>query len=108
MTASLDVQIAAIKREIALRNSAYAKFVQNGSMTQERATAEIAAMTAALHTVMAVKRLRATMLENVVPPRELEGVLKWQHYSECSGTGESLVRDGPWTTARPDPKETPE
>jgi len=56
---SLDQQIACLKREIALRKNVYPKWVQSRGMKQEDADREIAAMTAALHTVMEHQRWSA-------------------------------------------------
>lgn len=65
MTApSLDHQIAEIKRELSLRRNVLPKQVAAGKMRQSEMDHHMAAMTAALHTVMAVKRLRATMAEH--------------------------------------------
>lgn len=52
---SLDDQIRCLKREIAMRQNVYPKWVTSGRMKQDAADREIAAMTAALHTVMAVQ-----------------------------------------------------
>ena len=45
---SLDDQVSAVKREIALRERAYPKFVADGRMSSEKAGRELAAMRAAL------------------------------------------------------------
>jgi hypothetical protein len=58
---TLDQQIAELKREIALRKNVYPKWVAAGKMRQAEMDHHMGAMTAALHTAMAVKRLRATM-----------------------------------------------
>ena len=55
---SIADQIACVKREIAMRESAYPKWVANGKMKQEKADAEIATMKAVLETVHDVERLR--------------------------------------------------
>lgn len=47
----IDAQIACLKREIALRKNVYPGWVARQKMTQEKADAEIAAMTAALQTL---------------------------------------------------------
>ena len=65
MTVSLDQQIACVRREIALRKNVYAKRVSSYQMRQSEADHEIAAMQAVHDTVMAVKRLRATMAEHI-------------------------------------------
>lgn len=51
----LDAQIKCVKREIALRKNVYPKFVNSGRMKEAEADHEIAAMTAALHTLMGLK-----------------------------------------------------
>lgn len=51
-TVTLDQQIAEIKREIAIRKNVYPKWVSAGKMRQAEADHAIAALTAALHTVM--------------------------------------------------------
>lgn len=61
---TIDHQIAELKRELALRKNVYPKFVAKGTMRQAEADLSTERMTAALHTVMAVKRLRATMMEH--------------------------------------------
>lgn len=58
---SIDHQIAELKREISLRKNVLPKQVAAGKMRQAEMDHHMAAITAALHTVMAVKRLRATM-----------------------------------------------
>lgn len=60
----LPQQIAELKRELALRKNVYPRQISAEKMTQAQADHCTAAMTAALHTVMAVKRLRATMAEH--------------------------------------------
>ncbi len=47
----LSEQIKEVKREIALRNSAYPKFVSGGRMTQDAADKHLAIMRAALATL---------------------------------------------------------
>lgn len=61
---TIDQQIAELKREIALRKNVLPKQVAAGRMRQAEMDHHMAAMTAALHTVMAVKRLRATFAEH--------------------------------------------
>jgi hypothetical protein len=48
----LAEQIACIEREIALRRRVYPRFVFNHKMTQAKADKEIAAMSAALETLI--------------------------------------------------------
>lgn len=52
---TLDQQIACVKREIALRERVYPGWVSKGSMKQEKADHEIAAMKAVLQTLFVVK-----------------------------------------------------
>lgn len=52
---SLEAQVKCLKREIAMRKNVYPKFVHNGRMKQAEADHEIAAMTAALHTIMGLQ-----------------------------------------------------
>ena len=47
----IDEQIACVKRELAMRRSAYPRWVANGKMTQTKADHEIAAMEAVLVTL---------------------------------------------------------
>jgi hypothetical protein len=54
VTVSIADQIKAAKRELAMRQSAYPRFVARGSMRQEKADEEIAAMTAIIGTLEAV------------------------------------------------------
>ena len=49
---TLAQQIACLKREIAMRKNVYPKWVSSQKMRQSEADYEIAAMTAALHTLM--------------------------------------------------------
>jgi hypothetical protein len=52
MTVSLADQIACVKRELAMRDRAYPKFIAAGRMTQQKADSEIAAMRAVLETLL--------------------------------------------------------
>jgi hypothetical protein len=52
---SLRAQIACLKREIALRKNCYPRWVQQKRMNAEAANQELAAMTAALHTLLKVQ-----------------------------------------------------
>ena len=61
---SLDDQIRCLKREIAMRKNVYPKWLASGRMSRKEADREIDAMTAALHTLFAVKRLRETMMKH--------------------------------------------
>lgn len=47
----LSAQIACVEREIALRRRVYPRWVEQGRMSQDKADAEIAAMTAVLSTI---------------------------------------------------------
>lgn len=49
----LSAQIACVEREIALRKRVYPRWVEQGRMSQDKADAEIAAMTAVLATIKA-------------------------------------------------------
>lgn len=57
---TIDQQIAEMKREIALRKNVFPKWVAAGKMRQAESDHGIAAMTAALHTVMALKERAPT------------------------------------------------
>jgi hypothetical protein len=52
---TLERQVKCLKREIAMRKNVYPQWVRSGRMDQEQADEEIAAMTAALHTLMKVE-----------------------------------------------------
>ncbi len=52
---TLAAQIAAVKREIALRERAYPKWVANARMKPERAVFEIGAMKAVLATLLRIQ-----------------------------------------------------
>jgi len=56
MTVSIDVQIAAVRREIRMREHVYPRRVENSKMTQEAADAELAAMKAVEETLLGVKQ----------------------------------------------------
>lgn len=49
---SLEDQVRCLKREIAMRKNVYPKWIATGRLKQEDADREIAALTAALHTIM--------------------------------------------------------
>ena len=51
----LEAQIACVEREIAMRLSAYPRFVQEHRMRQAKADHEIAAMRAVLTTLKSIK-----------------------------------------------------
>ena len=53
---SLDQQIAAVKREVAMRRAVYPKRVADKTMTQEKADWQIAVMSAVLETLEGLKR----------------------------------------------------
>lgn len=55
-TIPLDEQIACVKREIAMRERVYPKWVASKRMTQAKADSELAAMRAVLRTVEGVAR----------------------------------------------------
>lgn len=48
---TLADQLAAVRREIAMRERAYPRFVANGKLTQAKADHELAAMRAILETL---------------------------------------------------------
>ena len=54
-TPTIDEQIAEVKREIALRNVVYPKFIESKRLKPETAKRQIDNMIAALHTLMRVK-----------------------------------------------------
>jgi len=54
-TVSIDEQIAAVRRELAMRRNVYRKWVTGGRMKQEVADKEIAAMEAVLATLQRVR-----------------------------------------------------
>lgn len=56
----LAEQIAAAKREAAMRRRAYPRWVSRGRMTQEKADSEIAAMDAIVATLEAVAGIKKT------------------------------------------------
>lgn len=56
--ASIDEQIAEVKRELAMRRNAYPGFVRSGRLTQEKADQQTARLLAVLHTLMASKVAR--------------------------------------------------
>lgn len=55
MTITLDQQIQAVAREIAMRRSAYPKWVASKRLTQAKADQEIAAMEAVLETLKGIR-----------------------------------------------------
>ncbi len=55
----LAQQIACLKREIAMRQRVYPKWVESGRMKLDMAEREIATMTAALHTLMGLEAAHA-------------------------------------------------
>jgi len=52
---TLAEQIAAVRREIAMRERVYPKWVASGRMTQVKAEHEIAAMRAVLDTLLSLR-----------------------------------------------------
>jgi hypothetical protein len=65
--ASLDEQIASVKREIKLRENAYPKWIESGRMKQEVANREIRAMKSVLFTLEAAARERNNRIKIDVP-----------------------------------------
>jgi hypothetical protein len=55
----IDEQIAAVKREIVMRQRVYPRRVAAKQMTQKKADSEIAAMSAVLDTLLFVSRNKA-------------------------------------------------
>jgi hypothetical protein len=53
---SLTEQVAAVEREIKMRQRVYPRWVEGGRMTQQKADAEIRAMEAVLATVQAAEK----------------------------------------------------
>lgn len=56
MDIGLIEQIAELKRELAMRTGAYPKFIAAGRLTPAMAERQMARMTAALHTLMALQQ----------------------------------------------------
>ena len=54
-TITLDQAIAELKAELAIRSTAYKKWIRDGRMRQETADKKFAAMRAALHSLMEIK-----------------------------------------------------
>ena len=52
---NLDIQIECVKKEVNRRKRKYKTLVEEGSMSQERATAEIATFQAVLETLTQLK-----------------------------------------------------
>ena len=51
----LDTQIVCVEREIRQRHRVYPRLVERGTMKQQQADAEIAAMNAVLQTLLALR-----------------------------------------------------
>lgn len=64
-TITLDQQIACVRRELALRKSAYPRWIQSRRMTQATADKEIAAMEAVLATLLSLAAQVTTQLQEV-------------------------------------------
>lgn len=56
---TLEDQIASVKRELALREAMYPRWVSAGTMTKAKSEHEIAAMRAVLETLEKISNLRA-------------------------------------------------
>lgn len=52
---TIDEQIESVRREIGMRQRAYKSWVERGTMSQDRATHEIACMESVLRTLMQVR-----------------------------------------------------
>lgn len=63
---TLDLQLAAVRREIAMRKNVYPKWVKDGRMKQEKADSEIAAMQAVHDTLDTLRKLQAEILPGKV------------------------------------------
>jgi hypothetical protein len=59
--ATYSEQIACVRREIAMRERSYPRWVEAGKMTQEKAEDELAAMRAVLATIIKVERAAAAL-----------------------------------------------
>lgn len=62
---TLDEQIACARRELALREQVYPKWVIGGRMTQKEADNEIARMSAIVATLEWLERNRATIRSSI-------------------------------------------
>jgi len=71
---TLHEQIKAVKREIAMRHSAYPRFVANEKMTQKQADYNIAAMGAVLNTLTSLHDLHEGTLVAMAP--QVQGQVK--------------------------------
>lgn len=71
MTFSTEDKLKCLRREIALRKSAYPKWIGSGRMTEEVAEREIAAMESILLDVQRVPILKEVILSMTVAMREM-------------------------------------
>lgn len=55
VTVTLEQQIAAVAREVKMRQSAYPRFIEAGRLSQQKADYELAAMKAVLTTLQGLK-----------------------------------------------------
>jgi hypothetical protein len=55
MSIDLDVQIACLNRELAVRRLVYPKWIETGRMTRKKANVEIEAMQAAINSLMVLR-----------------------------------------------------
>jgi hypothetical protein len=63
---TLEEQIAAVRRELALRKAVYPKWVMNGRIKQETADQELAAMQAVHDTLLRVNDLLVEQYGSVI------------------------------------------
>jgi hypothetical protein len=63
MAVSLQSQVECAKRELAMRRRVYPRFIENGSMTGQKANQELAAMEAIVATL---QRLRDEVMRRIL------------------------------------------
>lgn len=63
---TLEQQIAEVAREIALRRNVYPKWVESKRLTQQKADQQIAAMQAALDTLILLREIAQGRLADVM------------------------------------------
>ncbi len=94
---SLDDQIACVARELALRRSAYPKWVANGRMKQSEAEREVARMTAVIETL---KGLRWIPAAETLPDDDLTVLLMMEDGEVWTGYHDG---DAGWHYVSADP-----
>lgn len=77
MTVTIEEQLAVVRREIAMRKSAYPKWIASKRMTQQKADDEIAAMQAVHDTLTVMKDARQIMVDLALwtEPGELKSAM---------------------------------